>query len=152
MERVKETGAVITALVAMSGTSLDGVDAAVLQTDGVAVHGFGAHGYREYAADDRAELRAALGCWTAPNLEPATDGVMAAQEALLSTFDDVDLVGFHGQTVAHAPRMQGTLQLGDGAALARALDWPVVWDFRSADVELGGEGAPLAPFFHFACA
>ncbi|MBY5932785.1 anhydro-N-acetylmuramic acid kinase [Tateyamaria omphalii] len=152
MDKVKEKGAVITALGAMSGTSLDGVDAAVLQTDGVTIHGFGPQGYREYSAEERAALRAALGHWSGPTLDPATEVVMAAHEALLSTFDGVDLVGFHGQTVAHAPRLQGTLQLGDGAALARSLGRPVVWDFRSADVELGGEGAPLAPFFHFACA
>ncbi|KIC48957.1 anhydro-N-acetylmuramic acid kinase [Tateyamaria sp. ANG-S1] len=152
MDKVKEKGAVITALGAMSGTSLDGVDAAVLQTDGVSIHGFGPHGYREYSEEERAALRAALGHWSGPTLEPATEVVMAVHEALLSGFEGIDLVGFHGQTVAHAPRMQGTLQLGDGAVLARALDRPVVWDFRSADVELGGEGAPLAPFFHFACA
>ncbi|WP_147104579.1 anhydro-N-acetylmuramic acid kinase [Tateyamaria sp. syn59] len=152
MDKVKEKGAVVTALGAMSGTSLDGVDAAVLQTDGVSIHGFGPQDYREYAEEERAALRSALGHWSGPALEPATEVVMAAHEALLSGFEGIDLVGFHGQTVAHAPRLQGTLQLGDGAALAQALGNPVVWDFRSADVELGGEGAPLAPFFHFACA
>ncbi len=70
----------------------------------------------------------------------------------LHGFEGVDVIGFHGQTLAHAPRLQGTLQVGDGAALARALNTPVVWDFRSADVQMGGEGAPLAPFFHHACA
>ncbi|MEX0365165.1 MAG: anhydro-N-acetylmuramic acid kinase [Ruegeria sp.] len=151
-DQVRAKGAVITALGAMSGTSLDGVDAAVLQTDGVRIHGFGVHDYRPYTADERVALRAALGQWHGPALEPATRVVMDAHAALLSGFDDVDLVGFHGQTVAHAPRLQGTLQLGDGAALATRLGRPVVWDFRTADVELGGEGAPLAPFFHFACA
>lgn len=149
---VREKGAVITALGAMSGTSLDGVDAAVLQTDGVTIHGFGPHDYREYSADDRALVRAALGQWEGPALDPAARVVMQAHATLLSEFEGVDLVGFHGQTVAHAPRSIGTLQLGDGAALASALGVPVVWDFRTADVELGGEGAPLAPFFHFACA
>jgi len=152
MDKVRDKGAVITALGAMSGTSLDGVDAAVLETDGVAIHGFGPQAYRAYTAKERATLRAALGQWTGPTLAPATGVVMEAHAALLSEFSDVDLVGFHGQTVAHAPRMQGTLQLGDGADLAGRLNTPVVWDFRSADIELGGEGAPLAPFFHFACA
>ena len=63
-----------------------------------------------------------------------------------------ELIGFHGQTLAHEPRGRGTHQLGDGEALAEACGAPVVWDFRSNDVQLGGEGAPLAPFFHFACA
>lgn len=152
MDKVREKGAVITALGAMSGTSLDGVDAAVLRTDGIVIDGFGQHDYRAYSAEEQTVLRAALGQWSGATLDPATDVVMSAHQALLSNFDSVDLVGFHGQTVAHAPRAQGTLQLGDGAALAQALQVPVVWDFRTADVELGGEGAPLAPFFHFACA
>lgn len=152
MDRVRQKGTVIRALGAMSGTSLDGVDAAVLETDGVRIIGFGPHGYRSYGTDEQAVLRAALGQWDGPTLPPAQEIVMAAHHALLATFPDVDLIGFHGQTVAHAPRTRGTLQLGDGAALAQALTVPVVWDFRSSDVELGGEGAPLAPFFHFACA
>jgi len=71
---------------------------------------------------------------------------------LMSGFEAYDVAGFHGQTLAHAPRQQGTFQVGDGAALAERLGKPVVWDFRSDDVAMGGEGAPLAPFFHFACA
>ncbi|WP_299206962.1 anhydro-N-acetylmuramic acid kinase [uncultured Tateyamaria sp.] len=152
MDKVRDKGAVVTALGAMSGTSLDGVDAAVLRTDGVVIDGFGADDYHQYSAEEQSVLRTALGHWSGPSLEPATGVVMSAHQALLSGFDGADLVGFHGQTVAHAPRAQGTLQLGDGAALAQALQVPVVWDFRTADVELGGEGAPLAPFFHFACA
>ena len=152
MERVKQKGAVIAALGAMSGTSLDGGDAAVLHTDGISINGFGPSGYRRYEPREQEILRAALGQWTGPTLAPAGDVVIAAHTALLSEFAVIDLVGFHGQTVAHAPRLQGTLQLGDGVALTDALGVPVVWDFRTADVELGGEGAPLAPFFHFACA
>lgn len=140
------------ALGAMSGTSLDGVDAAVIETDGVALLGFGDSSYRPYAEDERAVLRAALGHWSGPEVQAAASVVEAAHVALLSAFDAVDVIGFHGQTLAHAPRMQGTLQAGDGAVLAEALGRPVVWDFRSDDVALGGEGAPLAPFYHFACA
>ncbi|MEP4248907.1 anhydro-N-acetylmuramic acid kinase [Tateyamaria sp.] len=152
MDKVKDKGAVITALGAMSGTSLDGVDAAVISTDGVTISGFGAHDYVTFSNADQQVLRAALGQWNGPTLAPASEIVMQAHTALLAKFQNVDLVGFHGQTVAHAPRTRGTLQIGDGAALADALSAPVVWDFRTADVELGGEGAPLAPFFHFACA
>jgi anhydro-N-acetylmuramic acid kinase len=152
MEKVRDKGRVIRALGAMSGTSLDGVDAAVIETDGVTISGFGPHSYRAYAPDEQVILRAALGHWQGPTLDPATEVVMAAHTELLRNFKDVDLIGFHGQTVAHAPRRQGTLQLGDGDRLSRTLGVPVVWDFRSADVKLGGEGAPLAPFFHFACA
>ncbi|MGB5557203.1 MAG: anhydro-N-acetylmuramic acid kinase, partial [Paracoccaceae bacterium] len=60
--------------------------------------------------------------------------------------------GFHGQTLAHDPGGRGTHQAGDGAILAEVLELPVIWDFRSSDVQLGGQGAPLAPFYHFACA
>jgi len=63
-----------------------------------------------------------------------------------------DLIGFHGQTVFHAPDEGWTWQLGDGAQLSRMLNRPVVWDFRSNDMKNGGEGAPLAPFYHWALA
>lgn len=140
------------ALGAMSGTSLDGVDAAVVETDGEVIHAFGASSYRPYSDDERRVLRAALGRWPGDDLQAAQRIVEAAHIELLQGFDKVDLVGFHGQTLAHDPKGRGTHQLGDGARLADALGLPVVWDFRSADVRLGGEGAPLAPFFHFACA
>jgi len=78
--------------------------------------------------------------------------VESAHAELLSQFSGAAIVGFHGQTLAHDPRGRGTHQAGSGAALARVLGLPVVWDFRSTDVRLGGQGAPLAPFYHFACA
>ena len=140
------------ALGAMSGTSLDGVDAAVVETDGETIFAFGACDYRAYGQDEQRVLAAALGQWAGPEVEAAAQVVDRAHAEVLGRFEDVALVGFHGQTLAHAPRGRGTLQVGDGQALAEALGVPVVWDFRSADVEMGGEGAPLAPFFHFACA
>ena len=76
----------------------------------------------------------------------------AVHAEAFAKFEGIDLVGFHGQTLAYAPRKQGTLQVDDGAALAEHLKTPIVWDFRSSDVELGGEGAPLAPFFQHAFA
>jgi anhydro-N-acetylmuramic acid kinase len=143
----------VRALGAMSGTSLDGVDAAVVVTDGDRIVGFGETGYRPYTASERATLRAALGRMPGePGVAEAAEVVEAAHADLLATFRDVDLVGFHGQTLAHRPDDRRTHQAGDGAVLAAALDLPVVWDFRTADVTLGGQGAPLAPFFHFACA
>ncbi len=137
---------------AMSGTSMDGVDAALLLTDGERILEFGETEYRTYSAADREVLRAALGCWPGEaGVEAAAEVVEIAHASLLKDFE-ADLVGFHGQTLAHDPRERGTHQVGDGGVLAEVLGRPVVWDFRSADVELGGEGAPLAPFFHFACA
>ena len=137
----------------MSGTSLDGVDAAMVLTDGQRILDFGETGYRAYSAQEQAVLRNALGKW------PGDDGVAAAvqlvEEAhidLMRGIGGAALVGFHGQTLAHDPDGRGTHQAGDGARLAEELRIPVVWDFRSADVRMGGQGAPLAPFYHFACA
>lgn len=145
-------GTALWALGAMSGTSLDGVDAALVRTDGVGIAAFGKTAYRPYDAGEQAVLRAALGKWPGDDVAEAGRLVIAAHTEVLGRFEDVDLVGFHGQTLAHEPQGRGTHQLGDGDALAEALGRPVVWDFRSADVQMGGEGAPLAPFFHFACA
>lgn len=142
----------VRALGAMSGTSLDGVDAAVLVTDGRDILSFGKTGYRPYSAAERDVIAAGFGKWQGPEVQSAAGVVEAAHLELLSGFDGLELIGFHGQTLSHAPRMQGTLQVGDGSLLADSLGCPVVWDFRSADVKLGGEGAPLAPFFHHACA
>ncbi len=142
----------IRVLGAMSGTSLDGVDAAVLVTDGVTITEFGETAYRAYSDEERETIRAALGQWDGAEVEAAAEVVETAHAALLSGFEDIDLIGFHGQTVAHDPSERGTLQIGDGALLAEVLERPVVWDFRSADVRLGGQGAPLAPFYHHALA
>ena len=143
----------VRALGSMSGTSLDGVDAAVVVTDGVDILGFAESDYRVYTPEERTVLHRALGQWpNDPDVAAATRVIQAAHEDLLGRFRDVEIVGFHGQTLAHDPRGRGTHQVGDGDMLAAALGLPVVWDFRSADVELGGEGAPLAPFYHHACA
>ena len=151
MRAISKTG-IVTAAGAMSGTSLDGVDVAVLRTDGHDIAGFGRSAFREYNPQERSMIAAGFGLWSGTEVEAAAVVIEAAHLEILADFADVDLIGFHGQTLAHAPRMQGTLQVGDGAMLAERLRVPVVWDFRTADVELGGEGAPLAPFFHHACA
>jgi anhydro-N-acetylmuramic acid kinase len=141
------------ALGLMSGTSMDGVDAAVLETDGEAIEGFGSHAFAAYGAEDRALLRAALGRWPGEaGLAAVEARVRGAHAAVVGGFDGVEVVGFHGQTLAHEPRGRGTHQIGRGDWLARDCGLPVVWDFRTADVASGGEGAPLVPFFHFACA
>ncbi|MFM2354609.1 MAG: hypothetical protein RLZZ528_345 [Pseudomonadota bacterium] len=141
------------ALGAMSGTSLDGVDAALLLTDGETIFDFGDVTYRRYREAERATIRAALGRWPGEaGVDEAAEVVETAHAETLSRLAGrADLIGFHGQTLAHDPRGRGTHQTGDGAVLAEVLGRPVVWDFRSNDVQLGGQGAPLAPFFHFAC-
>ncbi|EEW24774.1 anhydro-N-acetylmuramic acid kinase [Rhodobacter ferrooxidans] len=143
----------IWALGAMSGTSLDGVDAALVLTDGHRIFEFGDTAYRPYTAAEQAVIRAAFGLWPGdPGVEAAAEVVETAHAEVLSRFAGAEIVGFHGQTLAHDPRGHGTHQAGSGAVLAEVLGLPVVWDFRSADVQMGGQGAPLAPFFHFACA
>ena len=143
----------IWALGTMSGTSLDGVDAAMVLTDGETIAEFGPHAYRAYTDAERATIRAAFGRWPGEaGVETAAELVETAHAEVLSRFSGAEIVGFHGQTLAHDPTGQGTHQCGDGATLAEVLGLPVVWDFRSNDVAMGGQGAPLAPFFHFACA
>jgi anhydro-N-acetylmuramic acid kinase len=138
---------------AMSGTSLDGVDAAMVLTDGVTIAEFGPSAFRPYSPEEQAILRAALGQWPGdPAVAAAAEVVENAHAELLSRFTGADVLGFHGQTLAHDPREKGTHQCGNGAILAQLLDLPTVWDFRSSDVTMGGQGAPLAPFYHFALA
>jgi anhydro-N-acetylmuramic acid kinase len=138
---------------AMSGTSMDGVDLAVIETDGVAVMGFGESRYRPYHPEERATIRASLGRW------PGEAGVAAAARVVedahlevLAGLGDIAAFGFHGQTLAHDPAGGRTHQAGDGARIAQAAGVTTVWDFRSNDMELGGQGAPLAPFYHWALA
>ncbi|MFO1105862.1 MAG: anhydro-N-acetylmuramic acid kinase [Amaricoccus sp.] len=141
------------ALGLMSGTSMDGVDAAVIETDGVTIEGFGPSGFHPYAPEERALLRGALGRWPGEDgLEPVESLVRRSHAAAVAGFAGIALVGFHGQTLAHEPHGRGTHQIGRGDLLARETGLPTVWDFRGADVASGGEGAPLVPFFHFACA
>jgi anhydro-N-acetylmuramic acid kinase len=153
----------------MSGTSLDAVDMAVLETDGESIAAFGPAGERKLDPGVRALVQAATDDarawpWGAPepaSFAPAAHAVAeehlrAAQSFMAEhrlTAADLDLVGFHGQTVWHEPpgrsRPEGrTVQLGDAALLARGLGLPVAFDFRSADVAAGGQGAPLAPVYH----
>jgi len=141
------------ALGLMSGTSMDGIDAAVVETDGETIGGFGPSRFHAYAEADRDLLRRHLGAWPGdPGLDAVEARVRAAHAAAVAGFDGVEVVGFHGQTLAHAPRGRGTHQVGRGDLLAEDCGRTVVWDFRAADVASGGEGAPLVPFFHFACA
>ena len=148
----------------MSGTSLDGVDAALLETDGEAVARPGAGLTVPYDGETRALLRAALdearavaqGAPVPQSIREAerrlTEVHAQAVKALLAKAGigapDVALVGFHGQTILHRPERHWTWQIGDGALLARLTGIDVINDFRSADVKAGGQGAPLMPLYH----
>jgi anhydro-N-acetylmuramic acid kinase len=147
----------------MSGTSLDGVDVALIETDGERIGNFGPAACRPYTPPERELLRRALADAAALTDRNARPGVLADAEALVTQSHaeaaegflrdnglrrDITAIGFHGQTVLHRPIAGLTVQLGDGKALARRLSVPVVFDFRAADVAAGGQGAPLVPVFH----
>jgi len=147
----------------MSGTSLDGVDAALVETDGERLGRLGASltvplpsGLRrrlralmeraETLAADAPELVSAEAELTVLHAEAAKAVIARAGVAA----GEVRAIGFHGQTLLHRPKARRTWQIGDARALAAATGLPVVHDFRSADVAAGGEGAPLVPLFHAA--
>jgi anhydro-N-acetylmuramic acid kinase len=137
----------------MSGTSADGVDAAILRTDGRAVAEAGESLFVPYDDALRADILALMrGVGDEADVaQRLTDvHIRAVQELLKRTKTKADLVGFHGQTIRHAPHQGITVQIGDGARMARELGIPVVADFRTADVKAGGQGAPLVPLYHAA--
>lgn len=148
---------VYTAIGLMSGTSLDGVDAALIRSDGmgkVEPIGFVSEAYGS-------ELRAALrACFGKAGLDGA--GREAEREMTMAHVDAVrklmeqypghkpDVIGFHGQTILHNIGDKVTVQIGDAALLAAETGVDVVHDFRKQDVAAGGQGAPLAPLYHAA--
>ena len=157
-----------TVLGLMSGTSLDGIDMAVLETDGEAHIKLLRDGFMPYSDATRDLLRDLLdetAAWPTEKMKNRSDwpnilleaeqAVTQAHLAAVQEFmgeGEVALVGFHGQTVSHRPDEGFTLQIGDGQALATALHCDVVGQFRLADMAAGGQGAPLAPLFHAALA
>lgn len=146
------------ALGLMSGTSLDGIDAALIETDGARVFVHGPARTDAYDGVFRERLRAALGrdpdAATAPLEKELTERHADTVRRLLDQAGlapaAVDVIGFHGHTVRHDPRRGITRQIGDGRLLADLTGIPVVCDFRGRDVAQGGEGAPLAPLYHAA--
>ncbi len=140
----------------MSGTSLDGIDVAMIETDGRYRVVAGPALTRAYPPEFRERLRSVLGgVGPVAEVEDELTSLHAeAVERLLGRYPRtaVDVIGFHGHTIVHRPADRTTWQIGDGALLARRLGLDVVADFRSADVAAGGEGAPLAPLFHAALA
>jgi len=138
---------------AMAGRSLHGVDAAMILTDGETVFDFGPSAHRPFSPAELATLRAASGQWPGdPAVAAAAEVVETAHAELMARFAGADLAGFHGLTLAHDPGGRGTHQCGNGALLAEVLGLPVVWDFRAADVRLGGQGTPITAFYLFALA
>jgi anhydro-N-acetylmuramic acid kinase len=154
----------LTAIGLMSGTSYDGIDVALIETDGERIGRLGPTGYRPYSEAEREQVRHAIAA--ASNLtaaiqrpkilmdaeEAVTDMHAEAVEAFLAANgmppSEVAVVGFHGQTVLHRPERRLSIQLGNGRALADRIGIAVVHDFRAADIAAGGQGAPMVPIFH----
>lgn len=156
------TGRMYRAIGLMSGTSMDGIDAALIETDGEAHVAFGPSLTIPYDEAFKDRLRRVLGPAgrAAPGARDMerelTIAHAEAVKKLLARADvqagDIDIVGFHGHTVHHDPARGVTVQLGDGQLLADWTGMSVACDFRSRDVAKGGEGAPLVPVFHAALA
>ena len=152
----------------MSGTSMDGIDVAAVETDGRSqVQAAGFVGF-PYTSTFRRQLQSAMedarglddrfarpGCLRDTERELTRLHAEAVESFLRSMSwqpDTVDVIGFHGQTLLHRPEASLTVQIGDGQALATATGRPVVYDLRAADVGAGGQGAPMAPVYHQALA
>lgn len=151
----------------MSGTSLDGIDAALIETDGEGVVRpivFRGEAYSDAARAELAGATALALTFDRPRASPVVVAaaalitrthVLAVQKLLREAgveASDVGVVGMHGQTVAHRPDRGWTWQIGDGQALSDATGIVTVSDFRSADAAAGGQGAPLLPVYHAALA
>jgi len=157
-------GVSVLAVGLMSGTSQDGVDVALIDSNGERIAQLGATACRPYSKTERTLLRRATAAAVNLSERTARPGVVAKAERLINDAHaeavesflaanglqrgEVAVIGFHGQTLLHRPEQRFTLQIGDGGALAARLAIPVVYDFRAADVAAGGQGAPLAPVFH----
>ncbi|MFT4181262.1 MAG: anhydro-N-acetylmuramic acid kinase [Rhizobium sp.] len=155
----------------MTGTVLDGnIDVALIKTDGERIAEFGPYELAPYPDWIRRLLEETLTqarAWNFDGPEPAifaeaqealtrtqSAAVKALVEASGMTMADIGVVGFHGQTVLHRAPQKGrsgdTRQLGDGELMHSILGTKVAYDFRTADVRAGGQGAPLAAAYHTA--
>jgi anhydro-N-acetylmuramic acid kinase len=159
--RVSKT---LTAIGLMSGTSLDGIDVALLKTDGETVARRGPSMTVAYDDAQREMLRQALEDAVALTDRTARPGVLRQVEEALTGWhasavqmfvekhglsrSNIDVIGFHGQTVIHRPERGLTVQMGLGGRLASACGVPVVYDMRANDMVHGGQGAPLVPAYH----
>ncbi len=147
----------------MSGTSLDGIDVAIIRTDGDRIFEFGHASTYNYAKRHKTKLERAIRAALKWRFEGPRPGRLDIAEDLIDKLhilavqhvlekQTCDIIGYHGQTVLHRPPQKGvigkTLQLGRGQKLADRFKLPCAYDFRTADVEAGGEGAPLAPIYH----
>jgi len=158
----------MTALGLMSGTSMDGIDAALIRTDGENYVELGPTAFFPYPAAFRRQIEdgledakaivkredrpGGLAVLERAITERHADAVKALVDMAPDDWSKPDIVGFHGQTVLHRPQTAVAVQLGDGAQLAQATGFSVVYDMRANDMRAGGQGAPLVPAYHAALA
>lgn len=155
----------MTAIGLMSGTSMDGIDVAMIKSDGENIVERGPSLEIEYAPSTRIAIeQGLLDAQSIDGDRQARPGNLDTLEALITRLhvdavkqflsdnnlrpQNIDLIGFHGQTVLHRPRDKLTVQLGDGGLLAAKTGIPVIYDMRAADMVAGGQGAPLVPVYH----
>ena len=145
----------------MSGTSGDGVDASLINSDGGSNYKVEINKYFEYENNFSQKIHSLKDkINTVTDLETYSTELKALEKELTifhskvvmditkNTKIKIDFVGFHGQTIFHDPSTKISKQIGDGKLLSQLTQTTVVYDFRQKDIQNGGEGAPLAPIFH----
>ena len=151
-----------TAIGLMSGTSMDGVDLSIINSDGYHEFSNILDNYYEYDKKLKDQLlRVRDLVLTKEDLLQNSEKLReiernltlfhaeAVKQSLKKYKDRIDLVGFHGQTILHNPQEKITIQLGDGKLLSQIIKKKVIYDFRQADIQNNGQGAPLTPIFHY---
>lgn len=145
---------IYTALGLMSGTSMDGIDAAIIITDGHKILSTGVGEFFPYTETFRGKLRQLIKGYgdkaevTKELTELHSEAVHKLLEKAGEHKSSIDFIGFHGHTIYHNPKELVTIQIGDGALLKQLTGIKVVNDFRTKDVKSGGQGAPLVPIYH----
>ncbi len=154
-------GKIYTAMGLMSGTSLDGVDVSIIESDGNKEFSSILDRYFEYDKETIQKILILREKITIPeHLDKYLNEIRdlernitlfhadVIKKTLKMSKSSVDLIGFHGQTIFHDPEKKITKQLGDGKLLSQLIKKKVVYNFRQNDLENGGQGAPLTPIFH----
>lgn len=138
----------------MSGTSMDGIDISLVRTNGIGLERLNKNYFYKYTDEKKSFLKSFLNDFIDINLKrkKELDDFITNEHYLalkdLDILKSSQLIGFHGQTIYHNPKTKTSIQIGDPKKLSNMLNRNVVFDFRSNDLSLGGQGAPLAPIYH----
>ena len=138
----------------MTGTSMDGIDISLVRTNGIELKRLNKNFYYKYSSETKKFLKNILETDINVNLKKKVfldEFITKEHYSALKDLDIVqncDLVGFHGQTIYHNPKNKISIQLGDPTRLAKLLNKDVIFNYRSNDIDSGGQGAPLSPIYH----